>query len=421
MSIVIMRGSEVVLAEGYGFADVANSVAATSETVYPIGSISKQFTAAATMKLVEQGRIRLNDPVRKYLPELRDSSGTTLVLHLLRQTSGIPDYTHSPEIAALHQNGECEPADFALQSAVSVVGGLPRLYDPGDWWSYSNSNYLLLAALIERKTGQSFGDFLTKSFFEPLGLRTASICGAERAEKLPQAVGYFVENDSAVIAPNYRETPEGRIFPDPGGGGICASVNDLAKWMRALVDGNVVAEDSYLQMTNTAPVGAGFIPPYGFGLSLTRVIGERAIWHTGVAVSHTAALIYFPDHDVIIAIITNKALAMIPFTASAIARAVLNLPESEIKAREVSEAEVQSILGTYDDYVFQIRIFFESNQLQAHISGMGFTVPLISQSENEFVSPDPPGFRFTFEPSGKRAKRVVFNWFEIQSYAERIK
>lgn len=132
LSIVIMRDGKVVLAKGYGFADLDNAVPATPQTVYPIGSLSKQFTAAAIMKLVEQGRVELDDAVVKHLPEFNDTTQQILIRHLMRQTSGLREYEDLPAIAEIHARGKMQPAQLELLPIVQLMGQQSRYFAPGE-------------------------------------------------------------------------------------------------------------------------------------------------------------------------------------------------------------------------------------------------------------------------------------------------
>jgi CubicO group peptidase (beta-lactamase class C family) len=407
-----MRDDKVVLAEGYGFADLENAVPATPQTVYPIGSLSKQFTAAAIMKLVEQDRVRLDDALTMYLPEFEDNAPPTLIRHLMRQTSGLPEYEDLPEIADIHRRGKMQPAQLELLPIVQLMGRQSRHFEPGEWWAYSNSNYLLLAALIEKVTGKSYEMYLRETFFEPLGLDSMHVCGLP--ESADRAVGYLVQNGTFTFYPLQRS------MLDSGSGGLCASTMDIAIWMRALQGGKAITHQSFNEMTAVTSVGAGFTPPYGFGLSVIPAAGERTIWHTGVVAGFNSVLIYFPEHNVVIAAITNKRRAGVSSVGVALARAVMDLPEPTLDDKIVTEADLDRVVGTYDDHLFRIRVFPESGRLHVHISLMDVTLPLRYQGEGEFVTDEPPGFRLWFKPVGKRADHVVFEWSEIHSFGRRI-
>jgi D-alanyl-D-alanine carboxypeptidase len=411
VSIVLLRGDSVLLARGYGLADVENDVPATEHTVYGIGSLSKQFAAAAVMRLVERGRVGLDDPVRAHLPEFPKAGTGITIRHLLRQTSGLPDFGSFPEIVAIRGRADVEPAQFDLVHGVRLVGQAPRRFEPGEWWSYSGSNYLLLGAIVERVTGGSFHEFVSETMLGPLGFHMTHVCGLP--DRGARAAGYEVEDGSFTVRPLARNTA------DAGSGGLCASAMDIALWKRALVGGRAVAGSSFRQMIEVAPVGTGFTPPYGFGLSLVPVAGRPAIWHTGVISGHTSVLAYLPQDDLTIAILTNRRRADVTAVLRKVVRTLLDLPEPVLEDLPVSAERIDQVTGTYDDYLFTISVFDEAGRLHARISDMDLTLPLLLQAGSEFATAEPDAFRFWFEPAGERAERVVFEWDEIRSYGRR--
>jgi D-alanyl-D-alanine carboxypeptidase len=411
VSIVLLHGDSVLLARGYGFADMENAIAATEHTVYGIGSLSKQFAAAAIMRLLEQGQVGLDDLVHTHLPEFVETGAHITIRHLLRQTSGLPDYGSFPEIAQIRRRADIEPAQFDLSVGIRLVNQAPRLFEPDEWWSYSGSNYLLLTAIVERVTGASFHEFITETLLEPLGLRASHVCG------LPgygtRAPGYVVENGVFATRPLARNTA------DPGAGGLCSTAMEIALWKRALVGERVVSSPSFRQMIEVPPIRAGFAPPYGFGLSRVPVAGRPAIWHTGVISGYTSVLAYLPEDDLTIAIITNRRRAEVATLLRKVVRTVLDLPEPALEALQVNAGAIGDFTGTYDDYLFTISIFEDAGRLHAHISEMDLVLPLFYQGGNEFATAEPEAFRFWFEPAGGRAERVVLEWAEIRSYGRR--
>ncbi len=164
VSIAIMRGHKLIHAKGSGVADREAGVRATAHTIYSIGSLSKQFTAAAIMKLHEQGKLQLDEPVTKYLPEYRSTQAVVpTIRNLLQQNSGLPTWDDLPEFQDFDTG---DPGRFELFKIVDAIARQPPLYRPGEWWSYSNSNYTVLAAVVERVTGTQHDDYLAGAFFE---------------------------------------------------------------------------------------------------------------------------------------------------------------------------------------------------------------------------------------------------------------
>jgi CubicO group peptidase (beta-lactamase class C family) len=193
-----MRGHRLVLARGYGVADREAGAPATAHTIYAIGSLSKQFTAVAIMKLYEEGRLQLDEPVTKYLPEFRASQTTVpTIRNLLQQNSGLPAWDDLPEFQDVDKG---DSGRFELFKTVDVVARQPPLYRPGEWWSYSNSNYTVLAAVVERVTGTQHDEYLVGAFFDRLGLGSTRGCASSLLASAGQrAVGY---QDSRSYAHN---------------------------------------------------------------------------------------------------------------------------------------------------------------------------------------------------------------------------
>ena len=179
MAVAVVKNGEVMLAKGYGFANLEHEVPVTAHSIFQSGSVSKQFTAAAIMLLEEQGKLRLDDPIARYLPRTKARWGSITVRHLLTHTSGIPDY--EDEVDTRRDYSEHELAEF--------VGRLPRTSAPGDKFEYSNSGYLLLGIVIRTITGKFHGDFIRENILEPLGMATARI--VTDAETVPHRVAGY--------------------------------------------------------------------------------------------------------------------------------------------------------------------------------------------------------------------------------------
>jgi D-alanyl-D-alanine carboxypeptidase len=415
VSIAMMRAQKLIFAKGYGWADRERGVAPSERTVYPIGSLSKQFTAAAVMKLVEQGRVRLDEPVDTYLPEYNTTQDPPLLVrHLLYQTSGVPEWDGLREMEDIDTG---DPARFTLNKVVELLRRQSQLYLPGAWWSYSNSNYSLLAAVIERVAGMTYEQYLSDNFFIPLGLGSTGSCQPERDRPAgDKAVGYVAEDGSFV--PRLLTANKARAFT--GSGGMCSSALDLITWMRALVDGKAVSNASFRQMTRPAPVRAGFTPPYGFGLSVVPLAGQPAVWHIGVLAGYTSVLAYFPKQDLIIAALANARRAPLQTLVRKVARAVMNLPTPVLRDISVSAKEVERAVGNYDDGMFKFRIFAEDGKLYIHVSEFGPAQRLRYQGKGEFVTAEPGMIRLWFEPATGLAERVTWEWGEIRAYGRRV-
>src|SRR5690348_4236424 len=166
VSVAVLRGDSVVLARGYGYANLEHRVPATDSTVYQSGSVGKQFTAAAIVMLAEQGRLSLDDSITRFLPDGPATWRGITIRHLLTHTSGIADYTDSTLDTR---------RDYTEDQLVRLAAQRPLEFAPGDRWNYSNTGYVLLGIIIHRVTGVFYGDFLKDHVFRPLGMRTTRI------------------------------------------------------------------------------------------------------------------------------------------------------------------------------------------------------------------------------------------------------
>jgi D-alanyl-D-alanine carboxypeptidase len=415
VSIAIMRGHKVVLAKGYGLADHAADGPATAHTIYAIGSLSKQFTAAAIMKLYEEGRLQLDEPVTHYLPEYRAAqTPVPTIRNLLQQNSGLPAWDDLPEFQDVDTG---DASRFELSRMIDAIARQPPLYRPGEWWSYSNSNYTVLAAVVERVTGMRHDEYLVSAFFNRLGLRSMGGCASSRSASGDQrAVGY---QDSRSFALRPVTVVKAKAFT--GAGGLCSNVMDLATWMRALVDGKVVSANSFRQMTTAVPVRAGFTPPYGFGVSLLPLAGQRAVWHTGVLSGYTAVLAYFPGHDLIIAALANARRARLEQDVKDVARRLLGLPAPSLRDLPIDPREAERVAGSYNDDMFKFRIFRSGAQLFIDVPPAGAPTRLIYQGGREFATARPTDFRLRFYPEAGEVERVVWEWAELRAYGRRLR
>jgi D-alanyl-D-alanine carboxypeptidase len=412
VSLVIMRGDKLLLAKGYGWADLDGRRPAEATTIYPVGSLSKQFTAAAVMTLVERHRVNLDAPVTSYLPEYRplDASPPT-IRQLLEQTTGVPTWDDLPEF-----QDESDASKFALSNIATALANLPTAYRAGDWWSYSNSNYTLLARVIERVTSTRYDDYMARTFFGPLGLTSTSGCLSRPAKPSALATGYNHVDGKFLLRP-FRPT---NMIGMAGAGGLCSNGLDLVRWERLLVSGRVVSSASFAQMTAPTKVRAGFTAPYGFGLSLLPFDGRRAVWHTGVMAGYISVLAYLPDQDVTIAALTNSRHVQLHSVVKRVVAEVIGLKLPEIADRPIPPAEIARTVGKYDDHMFKFEVYSKGPQLFVTFDQLGGPLRLQYQGGHDYATVEPTGYRFHFGPADGPVKRVDWEWTELRAFAEPV-
>ena len=291
MTVALAKEGTILYVQKYGLANLNTNQATDTDTIFEIGSITKQFTAALIMKLQEQGKLHVDDSVDAYLGEYNFPSAITLRM-LLTHTSGLANYTSFPAYPNWAANGVSEPTLLTAVSQASL------LFQPGTQWSYSNSNYFLLGAIIEKVTGESYEANLEQSIFQPLKLTNT----------------YFSLPPPTQSATGYTLGPTGRQIPALivnrsapfAAGALSSNAYDLVAWDNALINGKVVSPASFAAMItpNGLPmVGGG---SYGFGLGLRPFNNRPTIWHNGLINGFTAETDVILDSGFAVVVLINS-------------------------------------------------------------------------------------------------------------------
>jgi D-alanyl-D-alanine carboxypeptidase len=308
VQIAVSHRGQVIYSEAFGLMDVATpSSSATPRTVMQIASITKQFTAAAIIRLAERGALKLDDRIEKFVPEF-DPRGRTITLRqLLTHTSGIP-VEWVPAGPPWPDHG----AGVTREEVIKALNNLSFAFKPGTQWSYSNAGYTLLGYAIESVTGMSFADFVRNEFALPLGLIDTGVCGTSN---LPLPHGYL--RVTSLWVPVVAVHPS-RSFSS---GSLCSTASDLARWSHLLATGRVVLPASYEMM-----VTPNNFVPYGLGLFVEPRLERAAVWHSGGIQGFRSFLLYFPDEEIAVAVLTNASKSTTdyaPFIALTVAKAAL--------------------------------------------------------------------------------------------------
>ncbi|MEO7507314.1 MAG: serine hydrolase domain-containing protein, partial [Pyrinomonadaceae bacterium] len=251
VAVAILKDGKIVKLGGYGLADMQSGEQVRADTPFQIQSITKQFTATGIMMLVEEGKTQLDQPISKYLEGAPKAWEKITIAHLLGQTSGLKDFINDPTpVAHLAKTDE----DVLRQAS-----DRPLDFQPGDAWAYSNTNYHLLAMIIQSITGKWYGDFLDERIFKPLGMEQTAVM--KPADSVPRrALGYVRVNGK--LQPG---TVVGVPILGYGGGGIRSTVLDLAKWDEALYGEKLLKQSSLAQMWTPVKLNNGTSHNYGFG------------------------------------------------------------------------------------------------------------------------------------------------------------
>jgi CubicO group peptidase (beta-lactamase class C family) len=291
MAVAVIQDGKVVKAAGYGYANLELKVPVTADTVFQLGSVGKTFTAGAVMLLARDGKIGLEDPVRKYLDFAPEAWKDVTVRHLLTHTSGIPDYTGIVDLRV----------DASAEQTGKKVAEKPLDFAPGTKWQYSNSNYLLLGVLIEKASGQFYGDVLRDRIFTPLGMTTARI--NSESDLIPnRAAGY--EFRAGQLRNQSYMPPQVNTYAD---GSVVMSVRDMAKWDLALYTDKPFPKEVREAMWTPAKLTDGKPTAYGYGWQLGERNGHRFVGHGGAWQGFTATILRYPEDRLSVVVLTNRA------------------------------------------------------------------------------------------------------------------
>ncbi|HQU85188.1 MAG TPA: serine hydrolase domain-containing protein [Pyrinomonadaceae bacterium] len=292
LSIAVIKDGKVVRAKGYGFANLEHKIPANENTVYEIGSISKQLASEALMLLVEDGKVNLDDAINKYLPANAPPTWEKITVRdLLNHTSGLKDWTEVKEFSYRRE--------YTAEEFIALVRDFPLNFQPKENWTYSNTNLPLVGIIVERASGKTFEDFVNERILKLLNLPTMRFKHQE--DIVPnRAAGYVLRNDVLKNGEPFRP----KIIA--ASGGILASAIDLAKWWEAVLQGKIVNRTSLEKMLAPAKLNDGRTVAHGFAFFIDSFNGHKIIQHFGSTVGGFGSIVrYYPQEKVTVAVIGN--------------------------------------------------------------------------------------------------------------------
>ena len=289
-SLLVTRDGKAIVSRGYGYANLEAHIEASPETNYRLASVTKQFTAACILLLKQDGKLRLEDPVRKWLPQLPASDDKITLYHLLTHTGGLIDYE---DLVPPSRTTQLNDADV-----LSMVASQHRLYfEPGSAHRYSNGGYVLLGLVVERASGMDLADFMKKRIFQPLGMEHTLMYEHHRGPQVSdRAYGY------SDINGNWTRTDQDTTSATRGDGGIYSSIDDLARWDAALYTDILLNADSRrMAFTAHEPLDDPDFD-YGFGW---RIAGNT-VWHSGESIGFRNVIVRWPKEHLAVIILSNR-------------------------------------------------------------------------------------------------------------------
>ncbi len=304
MSIAVVKGNDTLALRGFGKADIELDVATPERAVYEIGSVTKQFTAAAILQLQDEGKLSLDDEITKYLPDYPTQGYRVTIRRLLDHTSGIKGYTELPGFGAIMTR------KLPKDTLVALFKNEKFDFAPGDGEVYNNSAYFLAGLIIEKVTGKSYGDYVKETLFDKVGMTDSRYC-SESAITPRKAHGYDM-GPGGLRNKGYID----HTYPYAAGS-LCSTVGDLVAWNRALHGGRVLSARAYRELVTPATLNDGTTLRYAKGLALHTFAGHRTIEHGGGINGYLSESAYFPDQDAIIVVLINTAGPVSPNAVTA--------------------------------------------------------------------------------------------------------
>lgn len=299
LAVGVYKSGKILLAKGYGLANMELNVPVKPETVFQSGSVGKQFVSAAVMMLVEEGKMGLDDSIVKYFPNAPPSWKPIRVKNLLSHTSGLAEYESD------ERTGPKGPfylrLDFTEDELVKKIEQLPIEFKPGEQWDYRNTNYVLLGVMIHKVTGKSYADYLQERIFKPLGMTLTRLIS--ESDIIPnRSSGYELAGDKIQnqtwVSPTFNSTADGTLY---------FNVVDLAKWDEALYGTTLLKQSSLDRIWTVFPLNNGKPNPgnYGFAWTMDTVNGHKVIEHGGAWQGFTCDISRYVDDRITVVVLTN--------------------------------------------------------------------------------------------------------------------
>lgn len=376
VSVVVIKDGKIIKAEGYGLANVELNVPARPDTVYKIGSVSKQFIATGVLLLVQDGKISLDDNISKFLEGTPDTWKPITVRHLLTHTSGI--IREAPGFDPLKIQKDAD--------VIKTAYSLPLRFAPGEKYEYCNVGYFSLAEIISKVSGKSWPDFLHERVFAPLEMNATR--ATNMIEMVPnRANGYIWRDGKLQNASIY--------FAVRPSGAFLSSVLDLAKWDAALESGKVLKQATLDQAWTPVKLNNGTTHPYGFGWELTPIAGHKRINHGGSLPGFRAQMARFVDDKLTVIVLTNGDNANAGGLTNGVANFYIPGLLPTRKVARVDPRILEGYVGQYDaGPSVTLSITREGEKLIMQRGNE--RLELLPESETSFFMPDAPRSLYSF-------------------------
>jgi D-alanyl-D-alanine carboxypeptidase len=391
-AVIVTHKGRTVFRKGYGLANLELTIPIRPEMVFRIGSVTKQFTAVAVLMLVQEGKLALNVEVTAYLPDYPTHGEKITIQHLLTHTSGIKSYTDMNEWMSLWRK------DMSLEELVGFFKDQPLEFRPGERWAYNNSAFVLLGAVIEKVSGQSYAQFLAERIFQPLGMAHTQYDVTEKI--IPGRVPGYNKG-----ANGWENSPYLSMTQPHGAGALVSSVDDLARWDKALYTSKLVKQKLLKKAWAPSSLADGRSTQYGYGWGISPLAGKIFIEHGGGINGFICHALRMPEERIFVAILTNRTgmTDRLGTLVLKIAFLTAGLLFPEVQPIEAGLEMLASFQGVYqlsekEELVLAVR----EGKLTGQRTGGGKDV-LVALSSNELCYQENPFTRIAIlhSPDGK--------------------
>jgi CubicO group peptidase (beta-lactamase class C family) len=374
-ALAVIKDGKIVYERGYGMAKLEDGIVNTPEKVFDIGSVSKQFTAACVAMLVREGKVRVEDDIRKYLPEMPAYEKPVTVSHLLHHTSGLRDYNALLSLAGFRPESDSP----TVEEAVEIIRRQKKLnYTPGDEYSYTNSGFFLLSQIVERVSGKSLNAFAQERIFKPLGM-TKTLFQDDHTQIINDRATGYTQGDGGfkINLSNWDETGDGNVY---------TTVRDLYLWDQAFYTG-ALGKDLMDMLQTTGVLNSGKAIDYAWGLVVSQYKGLKVVEHGGAWVGFRAALVRFPEQKFSVIVLAN--LDSIDPSGLAFRVADIYLagqlkepPKEEAKTAQtitVPKTELEALVGNWQDDRFGLwlTMTLKEDKLLAGMNGRNYSLAAV--------------------------------------------
>ncbi len=383
ISVLVAKDRKAIYSKAFGKSNLELNTPLETNSVFQIGSITKQFTAISILMLEEQGKLSVEDKIGKYIPEYAEIEKDITIHHLLNHTSGIKNRT------PVGDKGFISKTNMSPTELIAYFKDEPLEFKPGERFKYSNAGYILLGRIIEIVSGQPYSDFIEQNIFDKIGMKNSS-CG-DMKQVIPNLTkGYIIEQNDFVKSDYIN------LSLAYSAGAILSTTEDLLKWQNALLSNTLLKASSIKQAMTPTLLNSGKRVPYGYGFRFSKLGNSPVIAHTGSTKGFTSIALFLPKEKLYITALTNCNCKNVNNVAKQVAELFVNLPDDKITEVENNQPERKSIdvpseilsdyTGTYEVKPnVNLTIGLDNtNQLYLLAPGQTKKVELFAETQNHF-------------------------------------